>query len=87
MQTMHTLFQLISEHPTITMCRCQKQAGTTDCGVFSIAYAVALVHGKNPGKLKFHQDKMRSHLVDCFQKQITYGPLSMPVIDVCIDLA
>ena len=70
MQTMHTLFQLISEHRTIAMCRCQKQAGTTDCGVFSIAHAVALVHGKNPGKLKFHQDKMRSHLVDCFQNQI-----------------
>ena len=70
LKTMHTLFELISEHPTITMCRCQKQGGTTDCGLFSIAYAVALVHGKNPGKQKFNQDKMRSHLVDCFQKQI-----------------
>ena len=70
LQTMYTLFQHGSEHLTITMCRCQKQAGATDCGLFSIAYAVALVHGMNPGKLKFCQDKMRSHLVDCFNKQM-----------------
>ena len=53
-----------------TMCRCQKQVGGTDCGLFSIAFADALAHGMNPGMLKFHQDKMRSHLVDCFNKQI-----------------
>lgn len=70
MQTMYTLYQRASEHLTITMCRCQKQAGGTDCGLFSIAYAVALVHGMNPGKLKFYQDKVRSHLVDCFNKQL-----------------
>ena len=68
--TLNTLYKRISEHLTITMCRCQKEAGGTDCGLFSIAFADALAHGINPGMLKFHQDKMRSHLVDCFNKQI-----------------
>ena len=82
LQTMHTLYQHASEHLTIiTMCRCQKQAGGTDCGLFSIAYAVALVHGMNPGKLKFCQDKMRPHLVDCFNKQ-----LMVPVIVVIVPI-
>ena len=53
LQTMRTLFQNVLEHPTITMCRCQKQAGTTDCGLFLIAYAVTLVHGMNPRKQQF----------------------------------
>ena len=39
MQTMHTLFYLILEHPTITMCRCQKQAGTTDLGIFDCLHS------------------------------------------------
>ena len=70
LQTVYTLYQCDSEPLTTTMCRCQKQAGGTDCGLFSIAFAVALVHGMNPGKLRFCQSKMRSHLVDCFNKQI-----------------
>ena len=70
LQTMYTLFKHALKHLTITMCCCQKQARALDCGLFSIAYAVALVHGMNPGKLKFCQDKMGSHLVDCFNKQM-----------------
>jgi len=70
LQTVYTLYQHASERLTITMCHCQKQAGGTDCGLFSIAFATALVHGMNPENFKFCQEKMRPHLVDCFNKQM-----------------
>ena len=36
-----------------------KQNGSNDCGVFSIAYAVALCLGEYPGTLVFEQTMMR----------------------------
>ena len=36
-----------------------------DCGLFFIAFATALVNGKQPEKLKFIQDKMREHFHQC----------------------
>ena len=70
LQATYKLYKHISENLNIKICRYQKQAGGTDCGLFSIVFAVALVHGMNPGQLKFCQDKMRSHLVECFNKQV-----------------
>ena len=55
--------------PTLTMGGCQKQKGSKDCGLFSIAIATALAFGANPSKLKFDQLKMRKHLVNCFNKE------------------
>ena len=47
----------------------QKQtAGCTDCGVFSIANATTIVFGQRPAKLRFQQDNMRAHSVNCLQK-------------------
>jgi len=51
------------------MSRCQKQTGGMDCGLFAIAFAVALMFNLHPSKLKFNQQKMRSHLVECCTKQ------------------
>ena len=66
----NNLYRSGSEKLTITMCRCQKQVGSKDCGLFSLAFAVALIFNLNPSKLKFRQQKMRSHLVECFTKQV-----------------
>ena len=38
-----------------------KQDGHNDCGVFSIAYAVALYFDTHPGTLIFEQGLMRHH--------------------------
>ena len=46
----------------IIVSRCQKQAGGKDCGLYAIAFAVTLVFNLHPSKLKFNQQKMRSHL-------------------------
>ena len=68
-KVIHDLYQQGSEKLTITQCRCQRQQGGKDCGLFSISFAVSLVFGMNPSRLKFCQDKMRAHLVECFTKQ------------------
>ena len=38
-----------------------KQKDYTDCGLFAIAYLVAIIHGKDPSKLCFDQNYMRHH--------------------------
>ena len=47
----------------------QRQVGGTDCGLFAIAVITAIAHGKNPTQLKFKQEEMRDHLLNCFKKE------------------
>ena len=53
--------------PPFTQQKCHKQLGSTDCGVFTIAYAVDLLSGNDPKKISYDQNKMREHLVKCFE--------------------
>ena len=56
----------------------QRQVKGTECGVFAIAFAVALSFGLNPTKLIFDQSKMRTHLITCLsQKQFSNFPFSI----------
>ena len=48
--------------------RVQQQQGAVDCGLFAIVYAVHLANNIDPSKVKFAQDKLRGHLVDCLHK-------------------
>ena len=64
-----------------------KQKGYDDCGLFAIANTVqlarkfvaktiAFANRCDPGKLKYQQSVMRSHLVNCFEKtKMTSFPL------------
>ena len=47
----------------------QMQSGGYDCGLFSIAFATALVFGEQPGRYLFDQKKMRAHLIQCLERQ------------------
>jgi len=47
----------------------QMQSGGYDCGLFSIAFATALVFGKQPEHFLFDQQKMRAHLIECLERQ------------------
>ena len=57
--------------PHIKLCyqNVQVQSGAADCGIFSIAFATALMFNRQPGEFFFDQDKMRSHLIKCFEEQ------------------
>ena len=52
----------------IKMVERQKQCGSKDCGLFSIANATAIANGIDPTKLKYIQGDMRMHLLQCFQQ-------------------
>ena len=56
-----------SSAPTINIIiqKTQFQTGTTDCGVYSIAFATDLAHGNNPASYRQKQDCLRSHLATC----------------------
>ena len=45
----------------------QKQVGGSDCGLFAIAAACALLFEQNPSKDIFNQDLMRHHLLNCIE--------------------
>ena len=47
----------------------QKQRGSTDCGLFAIAFATAIAFGLSPSKVKLRQEMMRAHLVHRFDKK------------------
>ena len=50
------------------MVECQKQCGSNDCGLFSIANATAIANGIDPMKLKYIQGDIRMHLLQCFRQ-------------------
>ena len=46
-----------------------KQSGSTDRGLYAIAYCATLLENKDPCIVVYHQREMRSHLIHCFQNQ------------------
>ena len=54
----------------------QMQSGSSDCGLFAVAFATAIVFGKQPGLFYFDQSQMREHLIKCLEQQnITMFPI------------
>ena len=45
----------------------QKQANTSDCGLFSIVFATALTFGQDPATIFFDQEKMKQYVINCFE--------------------
>ena len=43
----------------------QKQKGSTDCGLFSLAYMASICNGTDPSYQRFMQKDMRSHFNNC----------------------
>ena len=63
---------------TLEIVNVQKQAGTTDCGLFSLAFTTALCYGECPSTKLFSQDSMRKHLEHCFQQS---SPFPFPAVE------
>ena len=55
---------------TIVMKNLQKQEGSTDCGLFAIAVMASLAHREDPSVIKYDQNKMREHLLECFSSKL-----------------
>ncbi len=43
---------------------------SSDCCLFAIAFATAIVFGQDPGCLLFDQKLMRPHLIKCFEERM-----------------
>ena len=54
---------------TITKVHVQDQIGRLTCGLFAIAFAVALVNSQDPAALTFEQGAMWKHLWLCLQRK------------------
>ena len=54
---------------TVNYMDTQMQCGSTDCGIFAIAFATALANGEQPGGFHFEQPRMRKHLMHCLEAQ------------------
>ena len=66
---------LFHTHINVHIQPLQEQVGGTDCGLFAIAVATVIGHGKEPSQLQFKQDQMRDHLINCFKNEyITFFP-------------
>ena len=50
-------------------CDMPKQYGTDDCGLFALAYAIAICMDKNPAKIIFEQISMRNHFNQVLKTQ------------------
>ena len=61
-----TIYQMKIDH---------KQAGSYDCGLFAVAYAMEIALGHNPCHFKFDQSQMREHFRTCLESsEITPFP-------------
>lgn len=66
------LFQ-VDDNPNFILVQMQKQIGSADCGLFSIAMATALLFQSTVRQFK--QEDMRQHLLLCFEnKEMTIFP-------------
>jgi hypothetical protein len=45
----------------------ESQEGSKDCGLFALAYVLAIANKKDPAKLRFVQSSMRAHFNSCIQ--------------------
>lgn len=63
------IYSIPSNHSSLKVHRLsvQQQEGTSDCGLFSIAFCLEQCLGRNLEKVFFEQKKMRGHLHKCLK--------------------
>ena len=60
----------------------QQQIGGRDCGLFAVAFATEVCHGRNPCDASLNQGQMRVHLYKCLQRgEVTAFPQTSAVLE------
>ena len=71
-----SFFQPRDIHFFFDLVNVQRQPNVSDCGLFAIAFATELAHKKSPVLCDFDTQKMRHHLLSCFENNdLTRFPL------------
>ena len=52
------------------MVNIQRQPNASDCGVFAVAVATEIVHGKDPLLSFWDVSRMRPHLIECLENRL-----------------
>ena len=70
-----SIFAPVTQDETLvaTLVPVQQQVEAVDCGLFAAAFAFHAAKGDNLTELHFDQSRMRSHLIQCFEKQKLEG--------------
>lgn len=55
-------------HINVLVHKIQFQRGSSDCGLYSIAYATDVAHGNDPASFKYKQELLRSHFLTSLEK-------------------
>ena len=55
---------------TLQYANVQKQPNDCDCGLFAIAFAMAICNGQTPEEELFGVTRMREHLYDCIENKM-----------------
>ena len=66
------LAQLVhTDKPTfsVKLSSVSKQSGSSDCGLYAVAYITHIAFGDDPSLVIFNQSKMREHLLKCLEEQ------------------
>ena len=67
MQQLRTIYSHLMKAPTVQVIRVQQQQGTSDCGLFAIAYATHFAHSLDPARLssarRTHSVTMKSAFI------------------------
>lgn len=63
------IIQSSSKSITLQLEPTQEQSGDSDCGLFSIAYATEVCYGNDVSSLRYYQDRLRSHLIECLKSK------------------
>ena len=63
-----SLIRLSQTYIFLTFPDVQQQVGSSDCGLYSLAFAYALSSGKDPAKLEYNQVQFREHYLECLKK-------------------
>ena len=63
-----SLVRLSQTYIFLTFPDVQQQVGSSDCGLYSLAFANTLSSGKDPAKLEYNQMQFREHFLECLKK-------------------
>ena len=51
----------------VDICHVEHQTGSSDCGLYAVAYATDLAYGNDPSKISYCSDELRPHFIKCLE--------------------
>uniref|UniRef100_A0A1X7VA30 Ubiquitin-like protease family profile domain-containing protein n=1 Tax=Amphimedon queenslandica TaxID=400682 RepID=A0A1X7VA30_AMPQE len=62
-----SLFRFPTPSFTVEVMNEGRQVGFQDCGLYAISFVTSLAYGEDPTIIKYEDQEMRNHLLECFE--------------------